>query len=249
MNLEKCEFGKSSIKFLGHTLGENGISADPEKVSAITGMAAPTNVPELRRFVGMVNQLSKFFYQLAELNQPLRELLSKGREWTWGPAQEKAFQSLKEEIAKATTLALYDPAAKTIVSADASSFGLGAVLFQEVESGWRAVAFASRSMSESERYAQIEKEALAVAWACDEFEYYLLGKKFTVETDHKPLLGTKNLDFLPPRILRFRLRMARFNYQIVHVPGNSSTLLMLCQELQLGKWRREIWHSKKRWSR
>ena len=78
-------------------------------------------------------------------------------------------------------------------------------------------------MSETEkRYAQIEKEALASTWACEKFSTYILGKKFTIETDHKPLvplLGIKHLDSLPPRILRFRLRLARFDYDIEHVPG------------------------------
>jgi hypothetical protein len=118
---------------------------------------------------------------------------------------------------------LYDPQAETKIAADASSFGLGAVLLQHKDSIWKAVAFASRVMSETERrYAQIEKEALATVWACEKFSNYLLGKRFLFETDHKPLvplLGTKQLDSLPPRVLRFRLRLDRVNYSIVHVPG------------------------------
>ena len=88
---------------------------------------------------------------------------------------------------------------------------------------WKPVAYASHSMSETERrYAQIEKEALATTWACEEFSKYILGKNITIETDHKPLvplLGSKNLDSLPPRVLRFRLRLARFDYSIQHIPG------------------------------
>ena len=122
-------------------------------------------------------------------------------------------------------LALYDPAADTIVSADASSHGLGAVLLQKAESQWRPIAYASRSMTETEaRYAQIEMEALAATWACEKFTPYIQGKTITLETDHKPLvplLSHKNLDSLPPRILRFRLRLMRFDYEIKHVPGKS----------------------------
>lgn len=98
---------------------------------------------------------------------------------------------------------------------DASSYGLGAVLLQEVNSSWKPVAYASWLTTETERrYAQKEKEALAITWACEKFADYILGKKFTIETDHKPLvplLGTKHLDGLPPRVLRFQLRLARFD--------------------------------------
>ena len=113
-------------------------------------------------------------------------------------------------------LALYSPDAETKISADSSSYGLGAVLLQKQQEEWRPVAFASRSLSEAEtRYAQIEKEALAGTWACEKFADYILGKRIRLETDHKPLvslLGSKHLDDLPPRILRFRLRLSRFLY-------------------------------------
>ena len=113
--------------------------------------------------------------------------------------------------------------AETKVSADSSSYGVGAVLLQKQQQSWRPVAYASRSLSETEkRYAQVEKEALAITWACERFSTYLLGMQFLIETDHKPLislLGTKQLDNLPPRILRFRIRLTRFNYAIQHVPG------------------------------
>ena len=82
------------------------------------------------------------------------------------------------------------------------------------------MAYASHSLSDTEtRYAQIEKEVLALTWACDKFSTYLLGKKFAIETDHKPLVPSKHLDNLPPRVLRFRRRLARYDYTISHVPG------------------------------
>jgi len=196
-------------KFLGHIVSQDGIHPDPEKVSAINQMKTPQNVSDLRRFMGLVNQLGKFSSAVAQISQPLRELLSTKRAWLWGPAQEEAFRAVKTEMAKPSVLAFYDPAAETKVSADASSFGLGAVLFQKSGEVWKPVAYASRSLSETEQhYAQIEKEALATTWACEKFSTYLIGKTFDVETDHKPLvplLNTKHLDDLPPRILRFRL--------------------------------------------
>ena len=223
LNPEKCEFCKETITFLGHVIDAEGIRADPEKTEAISKMCPPTSVPEVRRFLGMANQLGKFTPNLAKLTQPLRELLGKNRAWTWGHAQSAAFKQVQEELVNPTVLALYDPAAPTKVSADASSHGLGAVLLQLADGSWKPISYASRSMSETERrYAQIEKEVLAATWACEKFSNFLLGTHFQVETDHKPLvplLGVKHLDTLPPRVLRFRLRLDRFSYDIKHVPG------------------------------
>ena len=223
LNREKCLFGQDSLKFLGHVVNKYGISADPDKVTAIKQMEAPQNISALRRFLGMVNQLGKFSSRLATTTQPLRALLSKKANWCWSVEQQAAFQATKEELLKPTVLALYNPKAKTKVSADASSFGLGGVLLQQDNRGWHPVAFASRSLTEVEqRYAQIEKEALATVWACEKFAAYLVGGTSSIETDHKPLvplLGTKHLDCLPPRVLRFRLRLDRFDYTIHHVPG------------------------------
>ena len=223
LNPSKCKFGCSCVSFLGHIVDKSGIRADPSKTSAILQMEPPKNVPELRRFLGMANQLGKFSPHLAEISQPLRELLSTRRSWTWGPDQQAAFTQVQKELSQPTVLALYDPKAPTKVSADASSFGLGAVLLQQFDDQWKPVAYASRSMTETERrYAQIEKEALAATWACERFSNYILGREFQIESDHKPLiplLTSKALDNLPSRVLRFRLRLARFNYTAIHVLG------------------------------
>ena len=101
---------------------------------------------------------------------------------------------------------------------------MGAVLLQRRnEKDWKPVAYASRALSNTEQwYAQIGKEALATTWACERFAEFLIGKDFHVETDHKPLvplLGSKSLDELPPRIQRLRMRLMRFSYTISHVPG------------------------------
>ena len=126
LNKEKCSFGLDRLKFLGHIIDKNGISADPEKVTAITQMKQPANVPELRRFMGMTNRLGKFSPRVAELTQPLRELLSKKNSWIWEPV-----------------LDLYDPEANTIISADASSYALGAVFLQQNKQDiWKPITYA-----------------------------------------------------------------------------------------------------------
>ena len=171
----------------------------------------------------MVNQLGKFSPNIAELTKPMRELLSKKSTWLWGPNQDDAFQKVKSELASPPVLAWYDSSRDTKISADASSYGIGAVLMQHIEGQWKPIAYASRSMTNTEtRYAQIEKEALATTWAAEHFSDYITGRQVLIETDHKPLvplLNTKHLDSLPPRVLCFRLRLMRFDYTVAHVPG------------------------------
>ena len=222
LNREKCQFSCREVKFLGHVINENGIQADPEKTDAIRLFATPTCQSELRRFFGLVNYLGKFSAKIAQQTPNLRRLLG-DTDWYWSPQLEQEFIDVKNEMLKSPILAPFDLNSDTMVSTDASSFGLGAAIFQKSEEGWKPVAFASRSLSPTEqRYAQIEKEALAMCWACEKFQYYLAGREFSVETDHKPLvsvLGDKELALLPLRVQRFRLRMMAFSYSVKYTPG------------------------------
>ena len=169
LNLEKCKFSTDKVEFMGHVIGKDGMQIDPTKVEAVTQMGEPTDIAQLRRFLGMVNQVGKYIPNLADITKPLRDLLSKNNAWLWTEAQQKAFDDVKKALVSGPTLALYDPAKETWVSSDASSFGLGAVLTQAQEDGgWKPVAYISRSLTPTEqRYAQVEKEALAVTWACE----------------------------------------------------------------------------------
>ena len=171
----------------------------------------------------MVNQLGKFAPNLANVTEPIRALLKGTNDWVWEQRQKDSFNQVKQMLVEAPVLALYDPSLPTKVSADSSSYGLGAVLMQRHGEHWKAVAFSSRALTATEtRYAQVEKEALASTWACERFQDYIIGLNFMLETDHKPLvplLGVKDLDQLPPRIQRMRMRLVRFSFKVVHVPG------------------------------
>ena len=226
LNKEKCSFSTDSVRFLGHIVRREGVRADPEKVRGIRDLAEPRNLIELRRFLGMCNQLNKFSPLLTDTTKPMRDLLCSRNQWLWGETQPKAFMETKQLLSSTPILSLYDQKRPTRVSADASSFGLGAVLMQQhSDKQWRPIAYASRAMTPTEqRYAQVEKEALAVTWACERFLHYLLGLPFEIETDHKPLvslLGNKPIDELPLRIQRFRMRMMKYTYSIFHVPGKN----------------------------
>ena len=173
----KCEFSKQSMKFVGHIIDETGIYPDPEKTEAVRNFPRPEKVKDLQRFMGLVNQMGKFIPDLASQNEPLRQLLKKENVWHWEQAQEQSFKRIKEEPAAPRSLAHYNPKRPTILSTDASNLGLGAVLSQLQDDGSRRpVSYASRSLTETEkRYAVIEKEALAVTWACEKFSDYVLG--------------------------------------------------------------------------
>uniref|UniRef100_A0A1A7X3E1 Gypsy retrotransposon integrase-like protein 1 n=1 Tax=Iconisemion striatum TaxID=60296 RepID=A0A1A7X3E1_9TELE len=225
LNLDKCDLSKQEVKFLGHVLSASGVQPDPDKIKAVIAMKEPSNVSEVRSFLRMVNQLGKFIPGLAEKDKPLRNLLSKKNQWVWSHAQQQAFVLLKTDLTTTPVLTLYDPNKELRLSADASSYGLGAVLLQRESEEWKPVAYASRSLTETEqRYAQVEKEALGLTWGCERFKDFLIGRHFALETDHKPLvslLGKQALTELPPRIQRFRLRLMGYSYTISHTPGKA----------------------------
>ena len=185
LNAEKCVFNVSSVKFLGQIVGADGIIQRKYKRLP----KCHTQPTYTKSVLGMVNQFSKFTTNLADLTKLIRELLVKNIAWTWVPPQQDAFDKIKKALTSAPILTLYDPNKATKIAADASSYGLGAVVLQEEEPDtWKPVSFISRSMTTTEtRYAQIEKETLAVTWACERSSNYIIGKPITFETDHKPL--------------------------------------------------------------
>ena len=109
LNLNKCQFSTDRVKFLGHVISFSGIEADPEKLQAIADLPPPQNVQEVKTFLGMVNQLSKFSEHLAGKTKTIRDLLQKGNQWTWGREQQKAFEQIKCDLTQAPLLSLYDP--------------------------------------------------------------------------------------------------------------------------------------------
>ena len=123
---EKCEFDKTSIRFLGHIIDSSGVHADGQKLEAIQRFPDPSNTIELRRFTGMANQLGKFVPNLAQLSAPMCYLLKADVHWQWGDAQAESFERIKQALTSPTALARYEPRRYTIVAADAPGYGIGA---------------------------------------------------------------------------------------------------------------------------
>lgn len=156
---------------------------DPEEVRAVQGMPAPEDKAAFQRFTGLLQYLSKFIPNLSDISAPLRKLEG-NVEWHWGTEQQQSFDKLKVLVSQTPGLKYYDVDKLVTLSVDASSEGLGAVILQE----GHPVAYGSRALTDcQERYAQIEKEMLAVVFGCEKFHQYLYGRHVCVESDHKPL--------------------------------------------------------------
>ena len=189
LNRAKLETKVESLTFMGHRISKDGLSIDPSKVSSMRGMEEPCSLETLRRFLWMVNYLAKFLPNITELINPLLNLLKKEVPWNWSSSQQKSFDSVKEAITTAPVLAYYDPGKPLTLENDACEYGIGSALLQ----GGKPFAFASRSLSDSERrYAQIEKEMLAVTYGLEKFHHYTFGRQVFVVTDHKPLVSISN---------------------------------------------------------
>ncbi|CAM1310338.1 Uncharacterised protein r2_g2066 [Pycnogonum litorale] len=223
---DKCEFAKTEVKYLGFCVSASGVSPDPHKVSAVKLFPVPSSVTELRSFLGLVRFYEKFIASLADLAKPLYTLLKKDVGWTWNDEHHKAFTDIKNFLISTNCLCHYDPSKPLVVATDASPVGVSAVLSHRDEKGNEyPIAYASRSLSVSEsRYAQIDREALAIIYGVRKFSAYLLGRRFTLVTDHKPLQSIfGNKKGVPPivtaRLHRYCVFLMSFAFDVEYRPG------------------------------
>ena len=198
----KCEFLRPLVEYLGHCVDATGLHTTPSKVEALKEAPQPRNVQELRSFLSLVHYYGKFMPNLATLLNPLNLLLRDERKWVWTEECSRAFKEAKQLLITAPILAHYDATLPIKMAGDASAYGIGAVISHTYPDGTeRPISFASRTLSPNEQnYPQIKKEALSLVYGIKKFHAYLYGRKFTLVTDHKPLLtvlGPKN--GFPPR--------------------------------------------------
>ncbi|KAK3521363.1 hypothetical protein QTP70_003434 [Hemibagrus guttatus] len=177
-----------NVAYLGHIVSERGITTDPQKVQKIQQWLQPTNVNEVRQFVGLASYYRRFVKDFATVAKPLHNLLRKHARFHWTPECQLAFEKLKELLTTAPILGYPMDSGDLILDTDASNFGIGAVLSQLQQGEERVLAYGSRSLTPTEQnYCTTWRELLAVVEFTARFRQYLLGKHFTVQTDHSSL--------------------------------------------------------------
>ena len=220
LNRKKMNLKKQQVKFMGHMITKGGLKPDPDKVKAVKNMPKPTCEQEALSLLGFINYLAKFLPKLSEVAQPLRDLTRANAQFIWSRQHNKAFEDMKKLVVQHPVLKYYDVSEEVTLQREASERGLGATLMQNGQ----PVAFASRTLSTTEqRYAQIEKECLAIVFGCEKFSQYISRReKVTVESDHKPLqsIFKKSLLHAPMRLQRMMLRLQRYNLDVVYKPGS-----------------------------
>ena len=209
------------MEYLGHRLSSIGI-AKGSKVDAVVRMPAPTNVEALKSFIGHVQFYSKFLpSNLATIMEPFYCLQKKGTPWSWGTDQKKAFEEVKRLLHSDHVLAHYDPDKVLGLSTDASSVGIGCVLFHRYDDGSeKPILNISKTLSATQRrYSQVQKEALAIVFGLNKFHQFLYGRKWILVTDHKPLLALFGPNKAIPalaanRLARWALLLSQYDYDI-----------------------------------
>ncbi|KAJ7961417.1 Retrotransposon protein, putative, Ty3-gypsy subclass [Quillaja saponaria] len=216
---EKCSFVQKWIKFLGHIIEEGRVRMDLDKVKAIQEWKTPTNVTELRSFLGLANYYRRFVEGYSRKAAPFTELLKKGTVWHWGEPCQTAFEDMKLAMINDPVLALPDISKPFEVQTDASDYALGGVLLQENH----PVAYESHKLSQAERrYTAQEKEMLGVIHCLRVWRHYLLGSKFIVKTDNTGVSHFFTQPKLTPKQGRWHEFLAEFDFEFEHKAGKSN---------------------------
>ncbi|XP_048485025.1 uncharacterized protein K02A2.6-like [Plutella xylostella] len=224
INFKNCKFLKDSVTYLGYKIDKFGLHTDAKKIEAIVAAPPPTNVTQLKSFMGLVNFYSKFCVNMSDILKPMYDLLKKNSKWKWTSDCDTAFNKIKKVLSSSPVLAHYDPSLELILSVDSSAYGLGAVLTQRARDGSeRPLCCASRTLNAAElNYSQIDKEALAIVFGVSKHHQYLYGRNFTLRSDHRPLsyIFGKNKG-LPvtaaSRLQRYAVKLAAYNFNIEFV--------------------------------
>lgn len=225
INFEKSNFFRKSLKYLGYIVDECGLRTDPSKVRAVIDFPVPKTSKEVKMFLGTCSWYRRFIRNFSTIAAPLNALTSSKVKFIWTSDADRAFVELKNRLVSAPILICPDFTKQFTVHCDASSYGIGGVLTQEVEGTDHPIAYISRTLNKNERnYSATEREALAVVYAVEKFEPYLGSRPFTVVTDHASLKWFMNLENPTGRLARWGCRLSQFNFSIEHRKGKDNVI-------------------------
>lgn len=220
---DKCEFLRKECCYLGHIITENGVKPDPKKIDIVQNFPVPKNQKQIKSFLGLIGYYRKFVENFSKIAKPLTELLKKNKEFIWTSLQQNAFEILKNILTTKPLLAYPDFEKEFILTTDASQNAIGAILSQGEIFSDKPIAYASRTLNKAElNYSVTEKEALAIIWAVNYFRHYLYGRKFKIVTDHRPLTWLFNVKDPGSRLIRWRLKLEQYDYEIIYKPGRQN---------------------------
>ncbi|XP_073699461.1 uncharacterized protein [Garra rufa] len=225
-NPRKCHLAYNEARYLGFTVGRGLIRPQENKVKAVLDTPRPTNKTQVRAFLGLAGYYRCFIPSFSSIAAPLTDLTRKGQPERvhWNDYAERAFTRIKEALTTEPVLRAPDFGCPFLLQTDASDTGLGAVLSQVQEGEEHPVMYISRKLSQAEKkYAAVEKEALAIKWAVLELKYYLLGRHFTLFTDHAPLQWMARAKDTNARVTRWFLSLQDFHFDVRHRAGTSNT--------------------------
>lgn len=226
LNPKKCNFFQEVLEYLGYEISKIGIRPGTEKIKAVSCFPTPTNVHEVRQFIGLASYFRKFIYNFALIGKPLTDLTKKNYPWHWGEEQDKSFNQLKEALTQRPLLTMYNPHKKTCLHTDASKYGLGGILMQKDDDSdaLKPIAYFSRKTTpEEQNYHAYELETLAVIASLQRFRVYLLGIDFTLITDCSALRATFTKRDLMPRVARWWIALQEYTFSIEYKPGCAMT--------------------------
>lgn len=222
LKLEKCEFGKQQVEYLGFIVSEKGIKPGVRKVAAIREFPTPTDVHESRRYLGLTSFFRRFIPNYARIARPISDLTKKNVEFKWGKEQEHAFRQLTTMLCSEPILRLYDPQAETELHTDASSRGIAGMLLQRTkgEKKFHLVYCVSKKTTEPEsKYHSSRLELLAIVWSINRLRPFLLGIKFTIITDCQALTWLNGKKTLNPQMARWFNDLCEYDFEIRYRAG------------------------------
>ncbi|KAK2407034.1 hypothetical protein QL285_042695 [Trifolium repens] len=211
----KCTFAQESISYLGHIVSVDGVGPDPEKIRAMVEWSAPTNLKQLRGFLGLTGFYRKFVKNYAAIASPLTDLLKKDA-FTWSDSAQQAFDALKDAMTKAPVLALPNFEDDFTIETDASGTGMGAVLCQ---AGHPICYYSRKFCPKMQRSSTYVRELCAITSAVKKWRAYLLGRKFVILTDQRSLRELMTQIIQTPEQQFYLAKLLGYSYEIIYKPG------------------------------